>query len=246
MNDTTKIYDALTFHHYAVRDFGYKPVMTVLVGSQNYGLATENSDYDTFTFVLPNLMGVATLKDPVSTTREDKFGHINIKDIRLGLNLLKKTSPNSVECFASKYYITEPDFLETIELIRRPMFLRCNTHHMMMAIGGIAHQLMKRNMPPGKRFSHLLRMYCMIENYFDLDSDILSMSDTMREKALIAKADPDNPKWDEECGKWDKIIHDKISTLDLDYFKSHECELESAIDAIQLLILKRTFTTSGE
>ena len=246
MNDERKINEVLETHHEKVKSLGHKPIMTVLVGSQNNGLATENSDYDTFTFVLPNLMDIATLKDPVSTTREDEYGHINIKDIRLGLNLLKKASPNSVECFASKYYITEPEFLEIVELIRRPMFLRCNTHHMMMAIGGMAHQLTKRNMPPGKRFSHLLRMYCMIENYFDLDSDILSMSDTMREKALIAKADPDNPSWDEECEKWEKIIHDKISTLDLDYFKNHESELESAINAIQLLILKRTFTISEE
>ena len=50
---------AIRQHHQAVQK-SYRPVMTVLVGSQNYGLDTENSDYDTCTFILPSPTDIAT------------------------------------------------------------------------------------------------------------------------------------------------------------------------------------------
>lgn len=238
MNDEQKISDVLKKHHEAVRFFGYKPVMTVLVGSQNYGLATENSDYDTFTFVLPKIDDIATLKDPVSKTHEDEYGHINIKDIRLALNLLKKTNPNSVECFASKYYVVEPGFADLIEAARAPVMLRCDTHHMMAAIGGMAHQLTKRNMSSGKRLSHILRMYCMVYNYFDIKKDILSLTEEELKLAMKAKLDPDNPKWNDLCEEYEKYVQDAIANVNLDYFIDCESYVLSAIRYIQMQITR--------
>lgn len=234
MNDENKIREVLTRHHEAVRSFGHNPVMTVLVGSQNYGLATENSDYDTFTFTLPKVEDIATLKDPVSTTHEDWDGHINIKDIRLALNLLKKTSPNSVECFASKYYVVEPGFAELIEAARAPVMLRCDTHHMMAAICGMAHQLTKRNMSPGKRLSHILRMHCMVYNYFDNKKDILSMTEEELKLAMKAKLDPDNPKWNDLCDEYEKYVQEAIDDVDLDFFNDIEPHVRNTIKHIQM------------
>ena len=237
MNDENKIREVLMKHHEAVRSFGHKPIMTVLVGSQNYGLATEKSDYDTFTFTLPKIEDIATLKDPVSTTHEDENGHINIKDIRLALNLLKKTSPNSVECFASKYYLVEPGF-DLIEEARKPFMLRCNTHHMMAAIGGMAHQLTKRNMSPGKRLSHILRMHCMVYNYFDIKKDILSLTEEEQKLAMKAKLNPDNPKWDDMCDEYGEYVQDTIANVNLDYFKDIEQDAKMIIGHIQTQIVR--------
>lgn len=233
MNDENKIREVLMKHHEAVRSFGNKPVMTVLVGSQNYGLATENSDYDTFTFILPKIDDIATLKDPISKTHEDEYGHINIKDIRLALNLLKKTSPNSVECFASKYYVVEPGFADLIEVARDPILLRCDTHHMMSAIGGMAHQLTKRNMSPGKRLSHILRMHCMVYNYFDLNKDILSMTEEEQKLAMKAKLDPDNPKWNSLCDEYEKYVQESIPNVSLDYFNDIELHARKTVEHLQ-------------
>lgn len=237
MNDENKIREVLMKHHEAVRSFGNKPIMTVLVGSQNYGLATENSDYDTFTFILPKIDDIATLKDPVSKTHEDEYGHINIKDVRLALNLLKKTSPNSVECFASKYYIVEPGF-DLIERARAPLLLRCDTHHMMAAIGGMAHQLAKRYMSSGKRLSHILRMYCMVYNYFDIKKDILSLTEEELKLAMKAKLDPDNPKWNDLCEEYEKYVQDAIANVNLDYFANCESYVLSTIRYIQMQITR--------
>lgn len=240
MNDDKKILEVLLKHHKTVEK-QYTPVMTVLVGSQNYDLATENSDYDTFTFVLPDARDIATLRDPVSTRQEDEYGHINIKDIRLGLNLLKKTSPNSVECFASKYYTVRGGFEPMINLLRVPIMLRCDTHHMMSAIGGLSRQLTKRNMAPGKRLSHILRMECMVMKYFDLDSDLLTLFDEEHKLARQAKLDPDNPKWNDECDIHAMRVQEAIANVDINYFENTEDYARRTIEFVQLQMMKKVF-----
>ena len=235
------IREALTIHHYAVAK-DYDAVMTVLVGSQNYGLDTEKSDFDTFTFVLPSLRDVATMRDPVSTTREDEYGHINIKDIRLALNLLKKTSPNSVECFASRNRIIDAGYYDSImQLLSNPYNLRCDTRHMMMAIGGMAHQLSKRNMTPGKRLSHILRIHCMVHNYFQIDSDILSLTDEERKLALQAKRDPENPRWEKLIAEYAAIVEEEVKNVDIHYFDAHEELTKEIIGDVQEELIGKKF-----
>ena len=54
-----------------------------LQGSQNYGLAYENSDVDTKLIVLPNFNEIAFNKKPDSTTHiREKEEKIDLKDIR--------------------------------------------------------------------------------------------------------------------------------------------------------------------
>lgn len=236
-----QIREALTIHHYAVAK-DYDAVMTVLVGSQNYGLDTDKSDFDTFTFVLPSLRDVATMRDPVSTTKEDEYGHINIKDIRLALNLLKKTSPNSVECFASPNRIIDARYHDSImPLLSNPYNLRCDTRHMMMAIGGMACQLSKRNMMPGKRLSHILRMHCMVHNYFQIDSDILSLTDEERKLALQAKRDQENPRWEKLIEEYAKIVEEEVKNVDIHYFDAHEELAKEIIGDVQEELIGRKF-----
>lgn len=204
-----KIQKALQLHHDKVKE-KHHVVMTVLCGSQNYGLDTITSDYDTYTFVLPTLTDMAMLKDPTSTLIEDEYGHINIKDMRLALNLLKKTTPNSVEWFATQYRIIEPEYEDLIRKYITPESLRCNTNSMMNAIGGMAHQLTKRNMPSGKRFSHMLRMECMVDNYYGMKDDILSLTKYARGLALNAKTNENYLLWDAFCLESEAHIKEKI------------------------------------
>ena len=89
-----------------------------------------------------------------------------IKDIRLALNLLKKTSPNSVEYFVSKYKIYNPVFEDILheyldDNIKMWNMIHCNYSHMLYAMAGMAQQLTKRNMSAGKRYSHALRLMDM-------------------------------------------------------------------------------------
>lgn len=204
-----EILAAINRHHWLVRDKGYEVVMTVLIGSQNYKLDSETSDIDTFTFILPSLEELATAHEPISGEFEVDDGKCMYKDIRLALNLLKKTSPNSIECFIGQYRIFSTrykkilkKYLENDELVSK--MVHCNYSHMLYAIAGMAHQLTKRNMSAGKRYSHALRLRSMIEIF----------TSTLDYKSLLKLLPRD----------YEEARAAKFDTRDLEYYNSG-CEL---------------------
>ena len=191
------IMSAVKHHHGLVEDKGFEVVMTVLIGSQNYKLDTENSDIDTFSFILPSVTDLAVAAVPKSGEFEVEDGKCMYKDIRLALNLLKKTSPNSVECFLGKYRYYNPVYAGILEkyldneTILNYM-IHCNYSHMLYAMAGMAHhQLTKRNMPAGKRYSHALRLYSMSDTFLDsIQSDyLLELLPRDYQEAFDAKSD---------------------------------------------------------
>ena len=201
---------AVKRHHERVEKEGFIVVMTSLVGSQNYDLDTPLSDIDTFSLVFPNIMDIAMGKEPYSGLISLKDGHANIKDIRVALGLLKKTSPNSIEYFTSKYKIYTPEFepicREYLEDNTRLWYMtHCNYEHMLYAMAGMAHQLTKRNMSAGKRFSHALRLDDMSYHFFNSATatavlDLRAGGD--RELALAAKTNTDennDENYNNEC-----------------------------------------------
>ena len=205
------ILTAVKRHHDAVAAKGFLVVMTSLVGSQNYDLDDNNSDIDTFSLVYPTLDDLAMAQPPLATCFEaEDGGHCEVKDIRLALNLLKKTSPNSVEYFASKYKVYNPVFESILkEYLDNNSTLwamiHCNYEHMLYAMAGMAHQLTKRNMPAGKRFSHALRLDDMYYHFMNSPNAaaVLDMrAGGNRDLAMIAKRDTNQENeiaYDEQC-----------------------------------------------
>ena len=202
---------AVRRHHDAVAAKGYLVVMTSLVGSQNYDLDDNDSDIDTFSFVYPVLGDIARAKEPYAGcfTAEDG-GHCEIKDIRLALNLLKKASPNSVEYFTSKYKVFNPIFESILheyldDNTKLWNMIHCNYSHMLYAMAGMAHQLTKRNMPAGKRFSHALRLEDMYYHFINSPNAQAVLELRMggdRELALKAKRNTDpqlDLEYNQEC-----------------------------------------------
>lgn len=195
-----KILKTVQHHHDLVSQRGYLIVMTSLVGSQNYDLDDEQSDVDTFSLVYPRLSDLAMAKEPEAWMFEAEDGsHCEVKDIRLALNLLKKTSPNSIEYFTSKYRIYNPIFEPILQEYlddnnKLWSMVHCNYSHMLYAMAGMAHQLTKRNMPAGKRFGHALRLDNMYYHFMNSPNaravlDMRAGGD--RDLALMAKRDSD-------------------------------------------------------
>ena len=241
---------AVKRHHKAVEAKGYLVVMTSLVGSQNYDLDDANSDIDTFSFVYPTLSDIIMVKPPITTMFEAKDGgHCEIKDIRLAFNLLKKTSPNSIEYFTSKYKIYNPLFEHILkeyldDNTRLWNMTHCNYEHMLYAIAGMAHQLTKRNMPAGKRFSHVLRLDDMqyhFLNSYNANAVLELRMGGDRDLALIAKRDKEH---DDEYNKQCEQIADKLDafkesfTLTDEQRQIHQYGL-SLIDSLQWKLFKK-------
>lgn len=210
VEEDAAILTAVKCHHDFVAAKGYLVVMTSLYGSQNYDLDDEHSDIDTFSLIYPPLNDLAYAKEPQAFCLELKDGHAEVKDIRLALNLLKKTSPNSVEYFASKYKIYNPIFEDILkdyldDNTKLWNMIHCNYSHMLYAIAGMAHQLTKRNMPSGKRFAHALRlddMYYHFMNSHNAQAVLELRMGGDRELALKAKQNTDpqlDLEYEQEC-----------------------------------------------
>ena len=214
-----EIIRAVRHHHDLVESKGYHVVMTSLVGSQNYGLDHEGSDIDTYSLILPSVDSLAQAEGPLAGIVFAPDGHCNFKDFREALNLLIKTSPNSIEYFASKYMVFNPEYEDILgEYLQSPKLydmLHCNHKHMLYAIAGMAHQLEKRNMPAGKRFSHAMRLNDMVGNFLaekEANVDILGMSHYARQAALEAKLDRD-PTNDDFYNRQCAVIAKKMDDI---------------------------------
>lgn len=154
-------------HHFAVQEhikpFGGEAIFTSLVGSQNYQLDSANSDIDTYTFIFPSFEDFISGKKLYSSEFETDDGICTIRDIRLALASLRKSNPNSLECFATKnmvynnkYIKVLQDYLEEYNILR--CMLHANYKQMMDAIAGTARFIHGRNMSAGKRYAHCLRL----------------------------------------------------------------------------------------
>ena len=200
---------AVKRHHDAVTARGYFVVFTALVGSQNYDLDDKYSDIDTFSFIFPPLSDLALAKEPYACMFELEDGHCEIKDIRLAFKLLRKASPNSTEYFTSKYKIYNPIFEPLLKYYLNDntklwSMVHCNYYHMICSMTGMAHQLTKRNMPAGKRFSHALRldnMYYHFMNSLNANAILDMRIGGDRDLALDAKRNnsENEEKYNEQC-----------------------------------------------
>lgn len=77
-----------------------------LVGSQNYGLATEQSGVDTRALIMPIFEQIALNKEPVS--KELSFedgGKCVVRDVRLVFREFLRQNPNCLEILCTSYYI---------------------------------------------------------------------------------------------------------------------------------------------
>lgn len=80
-----------------------------LQGSQNYGLATPQSDVDTKLIVTPTFRDIAMNRKPVSTTHiRANEEHIDFKDIRLYIQTFRKQNLNFLEILYTDFAIVNP------------------------------------------------------------------------------------------------------------------------------------------
>lgn len=211
--------DRVKNRHQFMVDKGYEAVMTALIGSQNYKLDDNQSDLDTITFVLPSLQDLYLARDPVGGEFELDDGKCMYKDIRLALNLLKKSSPNSVEYFISNYSYYNPKYYDILySYLNTPdslkYMIRCNYFHMLYAIAGMSSQFTRRHMLAGKRYSHALRLLNFFNVYFNsLEVEkLLEVAPSRLEEARMAKRDSRNDMieyYSEQCDNIAKMFEEK-------------------------------------
>ena len=207
-----------------IHDPGYQHIMTVLLGSQNYNLDSENSDIDTYSFIAPSLKDLMIGRELLSKEYEVEDGKCVVKDIRLAFNLLRKPSPNSVECFVSKYKYYEPEYKRILKYFldnEAPLCLitHANFCNMLNAIAGTARMLHGRNMTEGKKYSHCLRLKELAQKYLDCNAnpfEYLLLSPENTKAARLAKfggSDKTDEWYQQQCKVIANILNDKADTF---------------------------------
>ena len=194
-----KIINKVLEHHNLIKNKiekdGGTVLMTTLIGSQNYHLDNNNSDYDTYSFILPNFLSFVRNDTPISYELNTNDGKCMVKDMRLALNLLRKPSPNSVECFAGRYKVYNAAYKEVFDNFLNDGHLfymtHCNYKHMFDAICGTIKGMEGRNMSYGKKASHILRLASLFNRYQNCSKlspyQYFEMDDYKRDTALMMK-----------------------------------------------------------
>lgn len=254
MND--KFYMKVVNHHNIVqnkiKDEGSIVLMTVAVGSQNYGLDTPQSDCDTFSFILPDFLSFIRGDAPKSYEFEVEDGKCCVKDMRLALNLLRKPSPNSVECFVGQYKVYRKIYIPIFEKwlnenlsfpydTNSSLFYltHSNYKHMLDAIMGTIKGLEGRNMSYGKKASHLLRLTSLFYRYLDdslLPHQYLIMDSMTKDIALDMKLNGITKENYEQLKEtYYKKLKEKYDTIDFNNFiyKHYEERGKDMIDFFQ-------------
>lgn len=102
-------------HYDLLTSYGYEVLAIFLQGSQNYNLDLEQEDYqsdiDSKAIVLPTLDDLITGAPKVSRVYTDKYGaHVEVKDIRVMIEMWKKQNISYLELLFTDYYITNPKY----------------------------------------------------------------------------------------------------------------------------------------
>ena len=77
-----------------------------LQGSQNYGIADEESDIDSKLLLIPTFDEIVFAKNPISHTHEmsDTGEHVDCKDVRAYMQQFRKCNINFVEILFTDYF----------------------------------------------------------------------------------------------------------------------------------------------
>ena len=93
-----------------IKKYGKENVLGVfLYGSQNYNLATENSDVDTVAIIVPTFSDLC-LRSPISKELNIDEEHCNVKDIREYMKMIRKQNINFTETLFTEYFLVNPKY----------------------------------------------------------------------------------------------------------------------------------------
>lgn len=172
-------------HHDYIKD-KYDVVYIGLQGSQNYELDVYDEEYksdiDTKAIVLPSFEDFVYNKTPISKTIVlPNNEHIDIKDIRVMFETLKKQNVNFIEILFTKYKIINEEYQDLMNMLldNKEEIAHLNTNQALRCMAGMSMEKLKALQHPyptivnkiekygydPKQLHHILRMNDFIKKY---------------------------------------------------------------------------------
>lgn len=207
MNDTErnkKISCRLQEHYNILLEKGYDVLYLALQGSQNYNLDeySENycSDIDTKAIVLPSFKDFCYNKTPISTTLIlDNNEHIDVKDIRVMFEMLKKNNLSYLELLYTPYSIVNEKYKENIKELLSNRDKLINKVRLFKAIAGMSMEKKKALCHPypnllekiekygfdGKQLSHCVRLNEILRRMLFYNEELQNVYKTNKREELM-------------------------------------------------------------
>lgn len=187
--------EALKEHKAAVLAAGFKEENIVGIfayGSQNYGVATETSDWDTKAIIVPSYEELV-LRPPVSREIHlENEEHCEVKDIREIVNMFKKQNINFIEVLFTKYKWINPMYMYVWEDYFEKMkhdIAHYDINKTVQSICGQAIHTLNQNPTDGKKVANGYRLLRFLEKYLAGDNynDCIVLSENERQQIIEMK-----------------------------------------------------------
>lgn len=145
----------------------YKILGIFLYGSQNYGLATEDSDVDSIAILIPSIKDIILRKPICKEIIFENKEHCNIKDIREVVKEWKKQSVQALEILFTDYFIVKPEYVSYWNhfLNIRNDIAHYDVERTFKSVAGQAKQTYLRNPSDRKQIANALRLYNFLRSY---------------------------------------------------------------------------------
>ena len=154
---------------YSYSQSGHTPIYGALYGSQNYGIATPESDVDTKVWLMPTFRDLYTAAKPYSKELHYEGAHVEAKDFRLMVGELKKQNMNFLETIFTPYHLCGTSYKTEFDYLRnnRELVARYDVNKGAHAFMGHMYNMynrFKRDENP-KNVAHIMRLYDCLQRY---------------------------------------------------------------------------------
>lgn len=196
------------FHHAQEK---YDVWVTMLYGSQNYGLSTPDSDVDVKTMIFPSIEDVVLGKKMVSLDLEHPYdGSLNnVKDYRAMFNNYLKGNINFIETLYTPWFVVNPVYEEEFFDLKRHRELIANSQprklvHMAAGMANQKYAAMEKPFESKKdvlniygydfkQLHHLIRLYFFIREFIttgSFEKSLRPIDSIVRDFLMGIKTDP--------------------------------------------------------
>lgn len=256
MVNNGNVFKTLQKHYDIVENLGYNIIGVFLYGSQNYKLDYDESDIDSKAIIIPSLHDIVLGKKLISTTiTTDKNEQIDLKDIRIMFDNLKKQNINYIETLFTEYKILNKDFSDIINPLfeNNELIARYDEKKALNCMAGMVLEKYKALEYPypttkekiekygydGKQLHHIIRIAQFMTKYINGEkySDCLIADN--RENLISIKRDNNIPLGDARILA--KNMSESVYLMKNDYLNNTECTINTEVDDLLENIVLNVF-----
>lgn len=257
-------------HYNYLKEKGYEVVCLCLQGSQNYELDEYSEEYmsdiDTKAIILPSFEDFCYGRLPLSTTLIlDNNEHIDVKDVRIMFETIKKMNVSYIELLYTEFKIINDKYLDLIMPLfeNRDLIAYANPNQFVRCVAGMSMEKRKALYHPypnimdkiekygydGKQLHHCVRLNEFLSRYIVgiplADCYISQHSALLMNFKKQLTADGDRILLKEEainlCDSFDEMTKKMKDEFINNHPEGYNKKAETLLFRIQYNLLKRRF-----